>query len=119
MYQRDLVRKAWADAGLYDTKDAKLQEFLKHVDDKPLDCWPELVELVRTQYPEYLEKLVTPIWNIEDKLLRLNLIRKADLSQPEEKKIAQKFLRQLRPEANTLELQAVIREAPVDVLDQV
>jgi len=119
MHQRDLVRKVWAEAGLYATKDAKLRQFLKHVDDTPLDCWPELVEFVRTQYPEYLDRLVTPIWNAGDKLLRLNLIRNAELSQPAEKKMAQKLVRQLRPETDALELRAVIRDAPVEVLDQV
>lgn len=118
MYQRDLVRKAWADAGLYDTKDIKLQQFLKHVEETPLDCWPELVELVRTQYPEYLDRLVTPIWNTGDKLLRLNLIRNAEPSQPDERKMVQKLVRQLRPETDTVELQAIIREAPVEILAQ-
>jgi len=118
MHQRDLVRKAWAEAGLYDTKDAKLKQFLKHVDDTPLDCWPELIELARTKYPEYLEKLVTPIWNIGDKLLRLNLIRNSELTQPNEKKLARKLARQLRPERDVLELRAAIREAPIEVLDE-
>jgi len=119
MHQRDLVRKAWAEAGLYDTKDAKLQQFLKHIDKTPLDCWPELVELVRTQYPEYLEELVMPLWEVGDKLLRLNLLRNAELSQPAEKNIAQKLVRQLHPKTDLIELRAVIREAPVEVLDQV
>ena len=119
MHQRDLVRKAWSDAGLYNTKDAKLQQLLKHVEETPLDCWPELIELVRTQYPEYLEKLVAPIWNTGDKLLRLNLIRNTDFSQLVEKKLAQKLIRQLKPANDALELHAIIRGAPVDVLDQV
>jgi hypothetical protein len=118
MHQKDLVKQAWESAGLYSRRDAKLQQFLKHVDESPTACWPELIDLCRTRYPEYLEQLVTPIWNTGDRLLRLNLIRAIDLERQDEQALFTKLVRQSDLQHDEPELRAIIQVANRPVLDR-
>ena len=78
MYQKDLIRRASEEAGLYRRRDPKLHRFLKRLD-QPGECWPELIEAVTTEYRDYLEALARPLWETGDALVRLNLIRAADV----------------------------------------
>src|SRR2546428_261316 len=88
MHQKDAIKEAWRAAGLYDSKDAKLQEFLRRLDTHPLECWPELIDEIRRNYPEYKRQVVEPILATGDKLLRLNLIPNAAFTKPAEAAIA-------------------------------
>lgn len=115
MHQRDLVKRAWADAGLYETKDAKLRQFLEHVDAAGTDCWPELIAECRARYPEYKAALVAPLWKAGDKLVRLNVIRAVDVGQEDEVAIVHDFVKRSHPEQDEHELRAVVhlRHAPL------
>jgi len=108
MHQRDLVKQAWQAAGLYSSKDAKLQQFLKKLDDAPLDCWPELVAECRANYAKYMARLVAPLVSVGDKLLRVNLVRNADFGNPAELALAQEFIAQSDPVKDTHELKALL-----------
>jgi hypothetical protein len=118
MYQKDLVRKAWADAGLYRTRDPKLRQFLAKVEKCAGDCWPELAEEARTRYPEYIDRLVDPLWKTGDKLVRLNLIRLADLDDTRDRQIVEEFVSKARS-TETHELQAIARIADLPLLEKV
>src|SRR5213594_4063258 len=96
MYQKDAAKAAWTAAGLYRSKDAKLRKFLKYFDDSPMDCWPEVVKKARSDYSEYMEQLVQPLWQTGDKLLRVNLIRYADLSHKNEFELLAKLSHKLK-----------------------
>src|SRR5690349_14868503 len=119
MYQKELVRQAWEAAGLYRSRDQKLQEFLSYFDAASGDCWPEIVAQVRERYPEYLERLVAPLWNAGDPLVRLNLIRFADTDRPEEHSVLAKLVRRVEPAAAVLELHAVMEKGDQQLLDLV
>jgi hypothetical protein len=107
VHQKDLARQAWADAGLYRRTDPKLQAFLKHFEESSLECWPELVDEARTRYSEYVELLVMPLWNTGDKLLRLNLVRQADLKKTQEADLLAKLVQRARPTTEVHELRAI------------
>ena len=108
MHQKDSVRKAWADAGLYRTDDAKLRQFLQHFDDARMECWPELVAACRAHYPEYKAVLAKPLWDTGDKLLRLNLIRAADTTHKDEVSLVKGFVDASHALDDQPELQAVV-----------
>jgi len=36
---------------------------------------PDLIQEMREHYPEYKERLLVPIWDTDEKILRLNVIR--------------------------------------------
>ena len=129
MHQKDAVKQAWINAGLYRSRDARLQEFLKKLEDVPLNCWPEFIDDCRRNYADYKAKLVGPIWDSGDKLLRLNLIRAADTSLADELALLQKCIARCDPTQDQAELKAIvlkqdpqlnaqitkIRNLPVDV----
>jgi hypothetical protein len=109
MHQRGLVKQAWQAAGLYDGKDPALPAFLRLLDATATDCWPQLIAECRKNFAAYKAKLADPIWNTGDKLLRLNLIRSADLALPDEAAILQKYVAKCDPQRDALELNAFVQ----------
>lgn len=119
MHQKDRVKQAWLDAGLYDSKDAKLLEFIQRLDTAPYDCWPELIDECRRNYAEYKSQIVEPILKTGDKLLRLNLLRNADFSFADEVKLTRSFIAQSNPATDSLELKTVILKGTPAMLKDV
>jgi hypothetical protein len=113
MHQKDLVKHAWEQAGLYKRNDARLREFLRLVDASPTACWTELAELARTRFPELVETLAMPLWNTKDKLLRVNLLRIARLDDPTERRLLDAAIRQTNAATDGVELRAVLQRADV------
>lgn len=97
MHIRDLVKQKWADEGLYASKKAKVQAFLKYIEDKPLECWDEYVKEFRDHYYNLFDELVPPLMKTRDKLLRLIIIRNVDLSKPKEVKLIKEFVKKADP----------------------
>lgn len=108
MYQKDLVRQLWANAGLYASKDATLRAFLRHFDETSTDCWPELVEECRLRYSKYMQILADPLWASGDKLVRLNLLRFGDPARSDELRILSRFVGSCEPSKDLLELRAAL-----------
>jgi hypothetical protein len=115
MHLRDLVKQRWAEAGLYARKDARLQSFLKHVDNTPLECWDDYAAIFRRDYYDLLDQLLPPLVTADDKLLRVTLIRQADFTQPKEHEAALAFIRTADPVADRPELTALFTRG-TDVL---
>lgn len=115
MYQKDLVKQAWGDAGLYRTRDPELRAFLDRLDSCG-DCWPELVEEVRRHYRPYLEVLARPLWRTGDRLVRLNLVRSADLEDQQERALVEEFVREAGT-GDVHELQAIARNGDLPLVD--
>lgn len=119
MHQRDAARAAWAAAGLTKTRDAKLQRFMRDFDALPNDCWPQVLALVRKDYPEYLEQLAAPLWKSGDTLLRVNLVRHADLSRKDEAALVGRWAAGLDAQRHRYELAAVVEHGSAEHLDKV
>ncbi len=110
MHQRDAAIKAWEDAGLFRTADERLRELLERVRTSSVECWPELVDLVRSEYGSYKERLVRPLWESSDTLLRVNLIRAADPNAYEdEARLLARFAREIDPQEDEHEVLALAR----------
>ncbi len=119
MHQRDAARAVWYAAGLAKTRDAKLRCFLQAFDSLPNDCWPQVVALIRNEYPEYIEQLAAPLWKSGDVLMRVNLIRYADLSRKNEAKLIARWTAGLDVEHHRYELAAVVQHGKAELLDMV
>lgn len=119
MHQRDAARAAWSAAGLTKTRDEKLRRFLHAFDALPNDCWPQVVALVRKEFPEHLQQLALPLWNSGDKLLRVNLIRHADLSRKDEADLVGRWATSLDAERDGYELSSVIELGGAELLDKI
>jgi hypothetical protein len=106
MYQKDLVKSAWKSAGIYDENDSKLQQFLKMLDD-PTQCWAELTDACRRSFAAYKAKLVQPIWNSNDKLVRLTVIRTAAPALEDEMALLEGYIAASDPVRDHVELKAI------------
>jgi hypothetical protein len=117
MYQKDLIRRAWEEAGLYRRRDPKLRRFLERLD-QPGDCWPELVEAATTEYRDYLETLARPLWETGDALVRLNLIRAADVRDPEQRAVLEDWIGKAG-RGDVQELHAIARVGDLPLVERV
>lgn len=111
MQDRDLVKQAWSETGLYVSDDPQLVGFLQHFEKATLGCWPDLVPEVREHYSEYKEQLLIPIWDTGDKLLRLNVIRALSPDRSDELEIFRRIARRPNTRGRDWELQALMRVA--------
>lgn len=119
MHQREAARAAWLAAGLHKTADARLRRFLEIFEKQTDDCWPQLLALVRQDFPDYVEPLATALWNSGDALLRVNLIRNADLTRKEEAALVKRWSAALDPGRERRELVAVVERDHIELLDKV
>jgi hypothetical protein len=108
MYLRDLVKNLWAQAGLYERKDARLQSFLKAVDSFPMECWDDFSSRFRQDYYDLFDQLIPPLAASHDQLLHVLLIRMAQLDRPNELAMAVDFVRRADPVANRPEINALL-----------
>lgn len=109
MHIRDLVKQRWADEGFYASKDTKIQAFLKYIDDNPLECLDGYIKEFRKNYYDLFEKLVSPLMKTRDKLLRIIIIRNADLKKPKELKLLKEFVKRANPREDEQELLCVAK----------
>lgn len=107
MYQKAAAKAAWTAAGLYKSKDAKLRDFLKHVETEEQDCWSKLAKRLRANAPEIFGQIVAPLWDSGDKLLRVNIVRHLDPSRKDEHDLLTKLSRRLDPRSDAPELAAI------------
>lgn len=119
MHQRATARAAWAAAGLTESRDANLRRFMKAFDALPNDCWAQVVALIRKEYPQYIEQLATPLWKSGDTLLRVNLIRHADLARKDEAALIGRWAAGLDADHHRYELAAVVERGSAEQLDKV
>ncbi len=106
MYQKDFIRTAWKSAGLYDENDAKLQQFLRMLDD-PTKCWTEMTDAARSSFAVYKGRLFQPIMDTGDKLVRLMLIRSAVDTYPDEIALLENYIAASDPATDAIELKAI------------
>src|SRR6202043_1118154 len=90
---RRIVKQAWLEAGLYDSKDPQLQSFLQYFERTIHSCWPDLWPMIRASYAEYKEQLLAPLWDTGEKMLRLNVIRALAPDHSDEVEIFQRIAR--------------------------
>ena len=109
MHIRDLVKQKWADEGLYASKKAKIQAFLRYIEDNPLECWDEYVKKFREHYYDLFNDIIPPLLKTQDKLLRMILIRNADLSKPKELKLLKEYVKKADPKEDEPELLAIAK----------
>ncbi len=108
---RYIVKQAWLEAGLYDSKDPKLQSFLQYFERTIHACWPDLWPMIRESYSEHKEQLLTPIWDTGEKMLRLNVIRALAPDRSDEVGIFRRIAQRPNVRGNPWELEALMRVA--------
>lgn len=109
MFLRDLVRQTWADAGVYDIPDARLQRFLQYVEAQRVECWPQIAATFRRQFPDYARVLVPPLVEVEDRALRIHLIASVDRNNKDDMALLREAVARADPEQHRFELDALAK----------
>jgi hypothetical protein len=111
MQDRDIVKHAWLEAGLYDSPDPRLQSFLRHFERSLDGCWPDLWPLIRERYAEHKERLLTPLWDTGEKTLRLGVILALSPDRADELVLFERLVRRPDLSEKPWESEALLRVA--------
>jgi hypothetical protein len=113
MHQKETIRAAWAAAGLYDDPDPELRLFLRLFDD-PAQCWTELTLLCRHSFAPYKSRIVQPILDCDDPLVRLLMIRTLR-DTGDEAVLLEHYIETCDPDHHRAELRAIAHKNNPDM----
>ena len=101
------MRKIWRKAGLYESKTRAVRDFLDFVGSAPPPEWEQGLQEFRKKHYDVFEQVVPPLLQSDDKLLRIMLIRHADLSKRRELNLLKRFAQAADPIEDEPELLAM------------
>ena len=107
MHIRDLVLRTWAERGLDARRNARLHAFLTDQTEHPDRSLEDTLTAIRTDYDDLFALLVPPLLETGDKLLRVTLIRNADVNNPKELRLLNALVRGADPAEDEPELLAI------------
>ena len=102
------MRKIWRKAGLYESKARTIRNFLDFVGSEPPPDWENGLQEFREKHYAAFDQVVPPLLQSDDKLLRIMLIRHADLSKRRELNLLIRFARTADPIRDEPELLAMV-----------
>jgi hypothetical protein len=107
MHIRDLARRTWQERGLYASRNAQLRAFLALLDEHPDWTFEDVLSEIRANHAELYTLLVSPLLDTSDKLLRVVLIRNADVGSRRELGLLKAFMQSADPMEDEPELLAL------------
>ena len=107
MHIRNLVQRTWQERNFYASRNARLRAFLADQDEHPERPLEDVLASIRMDYPDLFESLVSPLFETQDKLLRVTLIRNADVNSPKDLRLLKAFIRAADPTEDEPELLAM------------
>ena len=102
------MRKIWRRTGLYESKARTIRNFLDFVGSEPPQDWENGLKEFRDKHYAAFDQIVPPLLQSDDKLLRIMLIRHADLSKRRELNLLVRFARTADPIRDEPELLAMV-----------
>lgn len=102
------MRKLWRKAGLYQSKATKIKNFLAFIESQPPPDWEHGLQEFREKHYDVFDQVVPPLLESEDKLLRVVLIRHADLSKRRELNSLKRLAQTADPIRDEPELLALV-----------
>lgn len=101
--------REWREAGLYESQQPEVKAFLAFFEQHPELCWDEMIAAFREKHYRAFAQVVPPLLDIDDKLLRLALIGRADLQRRQELALVKTFIQQADPVNDERELLMIAR----------
>jgi hypothetical protein len=100
------MRKIWRKEGLYQSQSPTMQSFLAAIDSE--SDWERGLQEFREKHYGLFDQIVPPLLQSEDKLLRLLLIRHADVSKRRELNLLKRLAQTADPMRDEPELLAIL-----------
>lgn len=82
----------------------KAQQFFQLISDRPDLCWEALVPEFRKNYYDAFEIIVSVLKDTDDPMIIHNLVRFADLSNPQEANATKTFIQNCNPDKHQVTL---------------
>jgi hypothetical protein len=101
------IRKIWRRAGLYQSEAPTIRNFLAFIESDPVPDWERGLQEFRKKHYDLFDRVVPPLLQSEDKLLRMVLIRHADPSKRKEMNLLKRFVGSADPIRDEPELLAI------------
>ena|SRR5438094_4743664 len=92
MFQRSVVWRAWLRHRNESDHNARLRQFFEIIEAHPENCWDALEPAFRADYQDVMEEIVGVIIRSDDPLVIYNCFQFADLTNPREVAIIDKFI---------------------------
>jgi hypothetical protein len=102
------MRKIWRKAGLYQSQAASMRNFLAFVDSEPTPDWEQGLQEFREKHYGLFARVVPPLLQSDDKLVRIAVVRHADLSKRRELNLLKRFAQNADPIHDEPELLAIV-----------
>lgn len=100
------IRKIWRKEGLYESPSPTMRSFLASVDSE--SNWERGLQEFREKHYGLFDQIVPPLLQSEDKLLRLMVIRHADVSKRRELNLLKRLAQTADPIRDEPELLAIL-----------
>jgi hypothetical protein len=100
------MRKIWRKEGLYQSPSPTMSSFLAYIDSE--SDWARGLQEFRDKHYGLFDQIVPPLLQSEDKLLRLLLIRHADVSKRRELNLLKRLAQAADPIRDEPELLAIL-----------
>jgi hypothetical protein len=113
MFQREAVRQALARRRATRGNSPQFQkaaQFIEDALDSPDDCWASLAREYRRNYTDVLDEIVGILVETDDPIIVYNMVRIADLGDPQEAEAVRKVVRDLDSARHGASLLALTEE---------
>jgi hypothetical protein len=102
------MRKIWRKAGLYQSHAPSMRSFLAFIDSEPTPDWEQGLQEFREKHYRLFDQVVPPLLQSDDKLVRVAVVRHADLSKRRELNLLKRFAQNADPIHDEPELLAIV-----------
>lgn len=107
MSHRKLIWKEFKRAGIIDSQDARIQEFVEYLRNKPESCWIDIIPEFREKFYDCFDTIVPALAGIDDPLIQMVLLENADATKPKERAVLEKMAKEVDPEKNPVTVKRI------------
>lgn len=100
MSHKKMIWKEFKRAGILDSQDEKVRDFVQYLKGCGARCWEEIIPEFKTKYYDCFDAIVPTLAEMDDPLIQMVLVDHADMSKPKEKALVEQMAQKVNPERN-------------------
>ncbi|SCY82433.1 hypothetical protein [Desulfoluna spongiiphila] len=98
MPHKKMIWKAFERAGVLESEDEKIKEFLAFLKNTPASCWIEVIPEFREHHEACFDTIVPILAEMDDPLIQSVLVKHADMAHPRERALVRKMADTVDPD---------------------
>ena len=100
MNYKKIIWKKFQQAGVLDSQDSKVQEFVQFLRTSPAKCWEDVIPEFREKFYDCFDTVVPRLAEIDDPVIQLTLAKNVDKRRPKEKALLEKMAEDVDADRN-------------------